>query len=286
LAGNPLLGLSDADKALLSRAAQVPPSLPLPSSPSPIKAVSFAPSPPVAPSSSTSHKKKQQQQQRQEKDGEDEDEEAGAEAGAEARATSTVNVAIAGRDRFGKFLHVTLPAAIKDDRQALVAFFRATGGPRWKNKKNWCSALPLSTWHGVHVGRNGQVLRLLLPYNALAGDVPSVVGCLAGLVELDLRYNQLSALTPALGALSSLRALYLHCNKLAGAGLPTELAGCRALEVLDLHSNALTGMVQVEALASLPALQHVNLASNLWDSKTESVDRVRRALPHCRAVLL
>jgi Leucine rich repeat len=105
-------------------------------------------------------------------------------------------------------------------------------------------------------------------------------------VELDLRYNQLSALTPALGALSSLRALYLHCNKLAGTGLPVELSGCRALQVLDAHSNALTGMVPVEALASLPALQHVNLSSNPWDSKNESVDRVRRALPHCRAVLL
>ena len=40
---------------------------------------------------------------------------------------------------------VGLPHAADDDRHALTAVFRATGGPNWKNKAGWNTDAPLGT---------------------------------------------------------------------------------------------------------------------------------------------
>ena len=192
------------------------------------------------------------------------------------------SVAIALKDRLGSSLRVELP--MLDQRAALVELFRACDGRRWKQRTNWLSQLPLAQWFGVKVDRSGNVVALLLPYNNLSGVVPASLGCLPFLQELDLRYNQLSEISPALGALSRLEKLHLHCNKLRGT-VPPELGGCRALRLLDLHSNALGGLVPVEEIGSLPHLQYINLASNCWSGQ-ESVHRVRKSLPHCRAVMM
>lgn len=193
-----------------------------------------------------------------------------------------VKVQIAAKDKFGTPLTLDLPSL--DERAALIQFFRSTGGKNWKQKTGWCSSQPLSSWFGVKVGSGGKVVKLILPYNELRGDLPDCLGCLTFLVELDVRYNQLSGLTPALGALSKLRVLHAHCNKMRG-DIPLYIAGCRELQLLDLHSNCFSGMVPVTELGGLLGLQYVNLTSNLW-AQGESVERVRRGLPHTRAVLL
>lgn len=50
-------------------------------------------------------------------------------------------------------------------RAALEALFRATGGDSWRHKANWVTDAELSTWHGVKVDEDGQVVALRLDWN-------------------------------------------------------------------------------------------------------------------------
>lgn len=55
------------------------------------------------------------------------------------------------------------------DRDALMLLYRATGGPRWKNRSGWDTSAPLSEWHGVTVDWRGRVTELELFKNNLKG---------------------------------------------------------------------------------------------------------------------
>lgn len=128
--------------------------------------------------------------------------------------------------------------------------------------------------------------RLLLPYNNLCGALPSCIGCLPWLVELDLRYNQLESVPDAIGALGRLQVLHLHCNRLKGV-IPATIGGCRLLEQADFHSNQFVGPIPIEELGHA-RLHFLNLSSNTWGRHggKGGADEVRRGLPHCRAVLM
>lgn len=56
-----------------------------------------------------------------------------------------------------------------EDRAALVALFRSTGGTRWTKSNNWNTGADLSQWHGVEVNSEGRVVKLLLEKNNLKG---------------------------------------------------------------------------------------------------------------------
>ena len=137
-------------------------------------------------------------------DEEEEEEKAGQRGG-------QISVAIAAKDALGRPLRVSLPDL--DDAAALCELFRLTGGRAWKHKANWCSALPLDKWFGVKLNRQGRVARLLLPYNNLSSVLPSCIGCLDMLVELDLRYNQLEAIPESIGALGRVKVRPLPLPK-------------------------------------------------------------------------
>ncbi|CAB1097074.1 unnamed protein product [Ectocarpus sp. CCAP 1310/34] len=79
------------------------------------------------------------------------------------------------------------------DRAALIALFHSTDGANWKRKRNWNTDAGLATWEGVRLNHAGRVVELALPNNNLHGSIPE-----------------------ALGALSELKVLYLHDNKLTG----------------------------------------------------------------------
>lgn len=55
------------------------------------------------------------------------------------------------------------------DRDALVALFRATGGPGWRRRDNWETHAGLETWFGVEVNDQGRVVKLSLKDNNLRG---------------------------------------------------------------------------------------------------------------------
>ncbi|CAM9803164.1 unnamed protein product [Ectocarpus sp. 13 AM-2016] len=124
------------------------------------------------------------------------------------------------------------------DRGALKAFFRSTGGVRWKRKDNWDAAagLHVATWLGVEVNHQGRVMKLSLDKNNLQGPMPAELGALAELKELWLHINKLEGpITPEIGSLAALRLLYLGGNQLSGC-IPGALGFLSNLEVLRLEN--------------------------------------------------
>ena len=75
------------------------------------------------------------------------------------------------------------------DREALVAFYEATGGPGWTNRRNWLTEAPVRQWYGVLAAREGRVSGLVLDDNGLSGSLPPEVGRLEGLRQLVLAEN-------------------------------------------------------------------------------------------------
>ena len=146
------------------------------------------------------------------------------------------------------------------DRAALVALYNATDGPNWNNNRNWLSDKPLDQWYGVTV-QNGRVTRLFLGDNQMTGPIPSELGNLANLQELNLRYNQLTGpIPPELGNLANLEVLFLLANQLTGP-IPPELGNLANLEWLSFSGNQLRGSIPSE-LGKLANLEWLILSNN------------------------
>ena len=69
------------------------------------------------------------------------------------------------------------------DRAALAALYNAAGGPRWKNRTDWMTAMPLGDWHGVSTDAAGRVVALELSSNGLVGTIPPEFGQLSNLTS-------------------------------------------------------------------------------------------------------
>ena len=124
--------------------------------------------------------------------------------------------------------------------QALIAFYNATGGPNWKNNRNWLSDLPLHRWYGLRI-YEGKVGQLRLPENGLTGELPPELGGLINLVVLNLNGNRLTGEIPAeLGSIKGLLELDLSGNELTGR-IPGEIGNLTRLGKLNLLGNNLTG---------------------------------------------
>ena len=157
------------------------------------------------------------------------------------------------------------------DREALVAFYDATGGPGWTDDTNWKSDEPLYTWLGVTTDADGRVAGLSLPDNELKGPIPAVLADLANLRILRLSRNQFSGpIPPELGNLVNLEELLLRNGTdyyldpsddgLTGA-IPAELGNLTSLERLNLSGHDLTGPIPAE-LGNLTNLRDLNLSGN------------------------
>ena len=148
-----------------------------------------------------------------------------------------------------------------DDRAVLVAFYEATEGPNWTNRKNWLSDRPVGEWYGVVTDANGNVTGLSQWKNNLHGTIPSELGRLTKLTRLDLDSNQLTGTIPKeLAYLANLEHLSLGWNQLTGT-IPIELTQMSNLKHLTLGVNQLTGNIPIE-LAQLANLEHLHLGGN------------------------
>ena len=159
-------------------------------------------------------------------------------------------------------LTLTVPPVTGTEREALEAFYHATGGANWTSKDNWLDATkPLGEWHGVTTNSAGEVTRLILRGNELSGSLPAKLGNLRNLTRLYLDKNALSgAIPPELGHLRNLRLLLLHQNALSGA-IPPDLGLLENLTHLYLHRNALRGAIPPK-LGGLSKLQRLYLQGN------------------------
>ena len=100
------------------------------------------------------------------------------------------------------------------DRAALAALYNATNGSSWQDDTNWLSNRPLGEWHGVSTDADGRVTKLVLGSNQLTGPIPSELGNLANLQDLELRDNQFSGYVPV-------KLLDMTSNDVARLGQPS-----------------------------------------------------------------
>jgi Leucine-rich repeat (LRR) protein len=157
------------------------------------------------------------------------------------------------------------------DREFLVELFRTTKGKFWIRKDNWLSGENCRKWFGVSVNSSGHVhilnLRrnylqeridlivswrvlsniqvLCLSENSIQGEIPSRLGDLHSLEELDLSWNEFVGTIPAeIFHLPKLKVLRLEHNRLHGE-LSIELSNCKRLQFLNLSMNEFSGIVFV-----------------------------------------
>ena len=159
--------------------------------------------------------------------------------------------------------YVAVPKAppSSEIKEALVAFYHATGGPGWKNDANWLSEAPVDQWYGVVTDYDGSVIGIILRENHLVGPVPPEVGALSDLEWLWLSGNQLTgSIPPGLSNLSNLTGLLLSDNQLSGQ-IPSWLGSLSNLEVLHLGGNQLIGPIPAE-LGDLSHLRRLELGIN------------------------
>ena len=127
---------------------------------------------------------------------------------------------------------------------------------------NWAANTPITEWEGVYLrGTPQRVTQVALNSWGLTGEIPTQLGDLSSLIDLNLTDNELTGEIPSeLGDLSSLRDLDLDHNRLTGE-IPAELGELTSLFVLSLRWNQLTGEIPTE-LGDLPKLQHLDLDHN------------------------
>ena len=151
-------------------------------------------------------------------------------------------------------------APIPSQREALIAFYNACGGPDWTKSTNWLSDREISSWEGVTV-TDGWVTHLFLRENNLSGELPEELADLSNLERLFLGNNQLSGEIPVeLADLTNLEWLYLWRNQLSGE-IPSALGNLSNLERLFIFDNQLSGEIPKE-LGNLTNLIRLDLRRN------------------------
>ena len=147
------------------------------------------------------------------------------------------------------------------DREALTAFYHATGGPNWEDDTNWLTDAPIGQWYGVRTDESGRVVSMQLPDNGLTGHLPPELGYLDELRTLALYWNELSGTIPSeMANLSRLEWLDLGDSMLTGQ-IPSWLGNLGKLTYLGLWGSQLTGPIPPE-LGALSDLQTLDLRDN------------------------
>ena len=177
-----------------------------------------------------------------------------------AVADGTTNIT-AKSGRISASIQVTVEIE-NPDRDALVALYRSTDGPNWRNNNDRVSEEPINNWYGVRTNGDGRVTELRLGGNNLDGTIPSKIGKLSKLEHLALHSNQIRSRIPsAIGDLTALTQLALYDNQLSG-GIPSSIRNLGSLRLILLNGNELTGSIP-GAIGSLTALTLLGL----WDNQ-------------------
>ena len=144
--------------------------------------------------------------------------------------------------------------------EALVVLYTTTDGDNWTENTDWLVTNTPCSWFGITCESNN-VLDLSLPNNNLVGSIPTELGDLSALEQLNLSGNVLSGSLPIeLTGITTLWELQLSANQLDGT-IPIELGDMPALQHLFLRSNQFDGEIPTE-LTKLTTLTHLGLGKN------------------------
>lgn len=177
-----------------------------------------------------------------------------------------------------------VPAA---ELNALTDLYNDTNGINWTDNSDWLGGDPcVNNWFGVtcdagdttvtaldladnnldgtiptSLGALGNLGQLNLGSNQISGNIPSDIGDLFSLIHLDLSFNQLNGnIPPELGDLASVQDFDLSFNQLTGS-IPNSLSNLSSVEFINLSWNALTGTIPAW-IGSLSNLRTLYLATN------------------------
>lgn len=142
---------------------------------------------------------------------------------------------------------------ISMDREALIAFYNATGGDNWDTNTGWLGdAGTECSWYGIYCVSSvyGQPVPLApdcgsyrcyyleLADNNLQGTLPYQIGNLEKLIRLNLSYNSLTG------------------------SIPAEITDLPRIYSLNLSNNSLTGSIPSGFTINNPWLAYLNLSNN------------------------
>ena len=120
----------------------------------------------------------------------------------------------------------------------------------------------------IHLQFSGKFLGRL----SILETLPTEIGKLHNLQELELGWNQLTTLPAAIGQLQNLQILWLSYNQLTS--LPAEIGQLQNLQKLLLGNNQLTTLPA--AIGQLQNLEWLDLRENPLRSLPESLKRLYR----------
>ena len=165
---------------------------------------------------------------------------------------------------------LTFACSDQMDYTALRALYLNTDGDNWSDNTGWPdanffnmnptipSSTDMSTWNGLTC-INGKIIYIYLPNNNLNGSLPSEIGLLSELVEINVNDNQMisGALPIELWNLSNLNRLYMWNTDVSGS-IPSAISGLVSLEEIVLTYNQMSGPLPIE-LTQLPNLYSIQL---------------------------
>lgn len=85
---------------------------------------------------------------------------------------------------------------VADERGALTALYKATGGKKWSRNQSWGSSKPLNEWAGITCNDAGVVTQINLKENNLQGNLPDVFYAFSSLKRLNVSQNNLEGTLP------------------------------------------------------------------------------------------
>jgi Leucine-rich repeat (LRR) protein len=152
------------------------------------------------------------------------------------------------------------------EKDILVKFFYSTNGTTWRNKKNWLDdSKSICSWIGVQckdgLSGSGEVERLRLEFNELAGHVPTEIYELPFLRELSLSRNKdLTVTFTHIRKAKSLTTMYMAETKIVLDGI----GKAPSLQILDVPNSGLVGSIPDEIL-EITTLQELDLSYNMFN---------------------
>jgi Leucine-rich repeat (LRR) protein len=145
---------------------------------------------------------------------------------------------------------------------ALSVFFYSTGGPSWSQKGGWATTSSVCSWYGVtcelvcKLDGNGvqscaedpeQITILNLDQNRVSGSLPTSIGLLSNLQNLQMIVNELQGTLPSeIGSLSSLLSFNLARNLGISGTIPTTIGSLKELRLFSLKDAELAGTIPTQ----------------------------------------